>query len=313
MVAKLGAQTTAQDNHCMSRTIRVFQVDAFTDTPFSGNPATVVLDGEGLADEQMRAVAREFAKGDTAFVLPATGPDHDLAMRFFMPGKEAPFVGHATLAAHAVLARHAPRPLRRQSGRNGIVEVRALADGRFAISQPPPPLARSPSMDEMRALLPLLGLSATDLDPHCPPRIVGAASTRLIIALENIAALDALQPQLPRLAAMSAPLGAQGYFLFTRHGARSGCLTESRMFCPALGIDEDPVSGNAHAMLAVLLHQQGLLPASQAVATFTGAQGRHVGRPGRVEVSMRFEAGGAPLDVSIAGQAVVVLEGTAVF
>lgn len=297
----------------MTHRIRVFQVDAFTSVPFTGNPATVVLDSDGLSEEQMRAVAREFARGDTAFVLPATAPDHDLTVRFLMPNKEAPFVGHATLAAHAVLARESPRPLRRQAGRSGIVEVRALPDGAFAISQPPPALAREPGPEELRALLPLLGLEPADLDVSCPPRIVGTASTRLIIALRDVAALDAVRPQLPGLAAMSAALGAQGYFLFARRGAPEGCLTESRMFCPALGIDEDPVSGNAHAMLAVLLHRHGLLSASGGMAAFAGAQGRHVGRPGRVEVSMQLDAGGRPQSVSIAGQAVVVLEGSAVF
>lgn len=297
----------------MSRKIRVFHVDAFTGTPFTGNPATVVLDGDGLSDDQMRAVAREFAKGDAAFVLPAIAPDHDLTVRFFMPNKEAPFVGHATLAAHAVLARHAPQALRRQAGRSGIVEVRMLADGSFAISQPPPVLAREPSAGEINALLPLLGLSTAHLDPTCPPRIAGTASTRLIIALRDVAALDALQPQLARLAAMSAPLGAHGYFMFARTGAPDGCLTESRMFCPALGIDEDPVSGNAHAMLAVLLHERGLLPPAAGYAQFAGAQGRHVGRPGNVQVSVQFDAAGKPRAVTIAGQAVVVLEGSAVF
>ena len=301
----------------MPRRIRVFQVDTFTNTPFTGNPATIVLDGEGLSDEQMRALAREFAKGDTAFVLPATAADHDLVVRFFMPNKEAPFVGHATLAAHAVLARQAPRPLRRQAGRSGIVEVRTLPDGRFAISQPPPVLARIPSNDEIHSLLPLLGLRPADLDGACPPQIAGTAGTRLIIALNDIAALDAVRPQLPQLAAMSTTLGAQGYFLFTRRGARAGCLTESRMFCPLLGIDEDPVSGNAHAMLAVLLHQRGLLPASlpgvPGEVRFTGAQGRHLGRPGSVDVSMQFDAESQPRAVSLAGQAVVVLEGSAEF
>jgi PhzF family phenazine biosynthesis protein len=297
----------------MIRTLRVFQVDAFTSTPFTGNPATVVLQGEGLSDAQMRTVAREFAKGDTAFVLPATAPDHDLTVRFFMPNKEALFVGHATLAAHAVLSRESTQPLRRQAGRSGIVEVRALAEGGFAISQPPPPLARAPGETEINALLPLLGLEPGDLDAACAPRIVGSASTRLIIPLRDVAALDAVCPQLPQLAAMSATLGAQGYFLFARQGAAQGCLTESRMFCPALGIDEDPVSGNAHAMLAVLLHERGLLGGSASHAAFVGAQGRHVGRPGRVQVSMQFDAGGTPRAVSIAGQAVVVLEGSAKF
>lgn len=297
----------------MSRTLRVFQVDAFTSTPFTGNPATVVLEGNGLRDEQMRAVAREFARGDTAFVLPASAPDHDLTVRFFMPNKEAPFVGHATLAVHAVLSRQSPQPLRRQAGRSGIVEVHALEDGSFAITQPPPVLAREPDAAQIHALLPLLGLAPTDLAADCPPRIVGTASTRLIVALRDVAALDAVCPQLPQLAAMSATLGAQGYFLFARQGAAQGCLTESRMFCPALGIDEDPVSGNAHAMLAVLLHERGLLRGCAGRAAFAGAQGRHVGRAGRVQVSMQLDTNGTPRAVSIAGQAVVVLEGSATF
>jgi PhzF family phenazine biosynthesis protein len=174
-------------------------------------------------------------------------------------------------------------------------------------------LGRRPSAAEIQTLLPLLGLSATDLDPQCPPRIVGSASTRLIMALNSVDALDALQPQLPRLAALSAALGAQGYFLFTRHGAPPGCLTESRMFCPALGIDEDPVSGNAHAMLAVLLHERNMLVAPSGSAAFVGAQGRHVGRAGRVDVCLQLDVNGQPQAVSIAGQAVVVLEGSAVF
>jgi PhzF family phenazine biosynthesis protein len=297
----------------MTRKLRIFQVDAFTNVPFTGNPATVVLDGEGLSDEQMRTVAREFAKGDAAFVLPATAPDHDLTVRFYMPNKEAPFVGHATLAVHAVLAQFSPLPVRRQAGRSGIVVVRGLENGGFAITQPPPTLTREPSQHEIDGLLPLFGLTPQQLDPICPPRVTGTTSTRLLLALRDRDALDAVQPQLQPLAAMSAALGAQGYFLFTRHGAPAQCLTESRMFCPALGIDEDPVSGNAHAMLAMLLLEKGLLPKSASSASFTGAQGRHVGRPGRVAVTIELDSNHAARSVSIAGQAVVVLEGSAEF
>src|SRR5690348_7747486 len=100
----------------MSRSVRIFQVDAFTRTAFTGNPAGVVLDAERLRDAEMQSIARELNNGDTAFVLPPAAPDHDLVVRFFTPRKEAPFVGHATLAAHAVLSRIEPRPLRRQSG-----------------------------------------------------------------------------------------------------------------------------------------------------------------------------------------------------
>jgi PhzF family phenazine biosynthesis protein len=292
----------------MSRTVRIFQVDAFTDTRFSGNPAGVVLDAELLSDAEMQAIARELNNGDTAFVLPPQATDHDIGVRFFTPRKEAPFVGHATLAVHAVLARMSPQPLRRQQGRTGIVEVRSLPGNEgFSIRQPAPLLGRTLAHAELDQVLSLLGLNHEHLDASCPPRIAGTSSTRLLLGVADGDALDAAQPQLAALAALSPQLGAQGYFLFTCNARVAGCATEARMFCPALGIDEDPVSGNAHAMLGVYLVEHGQVKLQGALATFTGAQGKHVGRPGRVAVTVELDAG-KPVAASIAGQAVVVFE-----
>jgi PhzF family phenazine biosynthesis protein len=292
----------------MSRSVRIFQVDAFTRTAFTGNPAGVVLDAERLGESEMQSIARELNNGDTAFVLPPSAPDHDLQVRFFTPRKEAPFVGHATLAAHAVLSRLEPRPLRRQQGRTGVVEVRSATDGGFSIRQPPPPVVGAPDPALLGEALALLGLDAAQLDADCPPCIAGSASTRLLLAVREPGVLDALRPQPGGLAALSPRIGAQGYFLFTRAARAAGCLTESRMFCPALGIDEDPVSGNAHAMLAMRLHAQRLIPGTGL--EFSGAQGAWLGRPGRVDVSIDLDAAGKPAGVSIAGQAVVVFEAT---
>ena len=79
------------------------------------------------------------------------------------------------------------------------------------------------------------------------------------------------------------------------------------MFCPALGIDEDPVSGNAHAMLGAYLLQHGMLTASAAHPSFVGIQGRHVGRPGRVAVELELDAG-AVKSTRIIGHAVIVFQ-----
>ena len=92
----------------MPRTIHVHQVDAFTRVKFTGNPAGVVLDADSLSDAEMLAIARELNNADTAFILKADGPDHDLRVRFFTPRTEAAFVGHASVAAHYVLSRAAP-------------------------------------------------------------------------------------------------------------------------------------------------------------------------------------------------------------
>src|SRR5271165_3909583 len=83
--------------------LRIFQVDAFTRTRFTGNPATVVLDADGQSDAILMSIAREFAHAEVAFVFAAMAGDHDVRLRFFNARKEAPFVGHSIIAAHAVL------------------------------------------------------------------------------------------------------------------------------------------------------------------------------------------------------------------
>lgn len=294
----------------MSRRVEIFQVDAFTSTRFAGNPAGVVLNAECLQDTEMQALARELNNADTAFVLPPTGDDHDIRVRFFTPRSEAAFVGHATLAVHAVLNSRDPQPLRRQLGKAGIVAVRALPDDAgFAIRQPPAPLGRWLPGEELPTVLAALGLTNADLDPQCPARIVGTASTRLLLGLRVGARLATLAPDLARLAALSGELGAAGYFLFSRAPSVADCLVESRMFCPQLGIPEDPVSGNAHGMLGVYLFDRGLLPGTGSSLQFTGAQGHHMGRPGKVGIVLRVTDvahGSICESVELHGQAVLV-------
>ncbi len=298
----------------MDASVRVFQVDAFTAQRFCGNPAGVVLDADALSDVQMQALARELNNGDTAFLLRPDADDHDLRVRFFTPRSEASFVGHATLAAHAVLAclQLAPRP--RQKQKSGLIQVTTLASAppRIAFRQSAPRLGRTLEPAEVDAVLAALALGREDLDPRCPPQIAGTSGPRALLALAAPEALERVQPDSARLRALSAQLGAPGYFLFALDPSNPSALTESRMFCPALGIEEDPVSGNAHALLGAYLLQHRQLPAPLLEAAardgrveFIGHQGRFVGRPGQVGVHLELERG-ALASVSIAGEAVIV-------
>ena len=297
----------------MSRTVQIFQVDAFTDQRFAGNPAGVVLQAELLTDDEMLAIARELNNADTAFVLPADGPDHDLRVRFFTPRTEAGFVGHATVAAHYVLSRAGqPGKMLRQKQKAGMVniEIRGSGDARrVAVRQPPPALGRELNERERLAVLDSLALSTNDLDARCPLRICGTGGTRLMIGVRSAEQLRTLKPDFQRLTTLSAQLGAQGHFVFALRGAPEGCLTESRMFCPALGIPEDPVSGNAHGILGAYLVSLGLLERSGEKAVFCGAQGQFLHRPGRVDVELEFAAGNLA-GVWIVGGAVQVFETT---
>ena len=119
--------------------------------------------------------------------------------------------------------------------------------------------------------------------------------------------LKALKPDSSRLTTLSAQLGAAGYFIFTLAPTDTSCFTESRMFCPALGIPEDPVSGNAHGLLGAYLAEVGLLTHDGKRAAFSGAQGHYLHRPGRVDVELELQDGRIDA-VWIIGQAVSIFE-----
>jgi PhzF family phenazine biosynthesis protein len=294
----------------MTRRVRIFQVDAFTSQVFTGNPASVVLDAERLGEAELPAIASELRGGDTAFVLPPDAPDHDLRVRFFTPRAETAFVGHATIAVHAVRAALGLAPCHRQKQRNGIVATGRLegAHGpRFFFSLAPPPLHGAFAGPAADAVCLALGLADDDLDPHCPAIIAGERRSRALIAVRDGAILARLRPDLARLAALSADGCPPGFFVYTRSPTVPDCDTEARMFCPAIGIDEDPVSGNAHALLAMHLHSLGFVPARPAGLGFIGRQGHHLGRPGVVNVLMH-RAGAAIGRVQIEGSATIAFE-----
>lgn len=231
-------------------------------------------------------------------------------MRFFTPRGETGLVGHATLAVHAVLDTLGEPPCRRQKQRGGVVEIERLegADGvHYGFSQPPPP-ARGPlASEQLMAVLSALGLDSGALDAGCPTAVAGAGGSRALIAVHSGSALAGLRPDLSRLAGLSAAGSPAGFFIYSLVPSVPDCDTEARMFCPALGIPEDPVSGNAHAMLAAHLHAVGRVPHRNGTLEFVGRQGHHIGRPGVVGV--RIAVDGAHLrQIRIAGRARVLFK-----
>jgi PhzF family phenazine biosynthesis protein len=314
-VQNFGTQPTRREG--VGCRVRIFQVDAFTSARFGGNPATVVLDADGQSEAIMASIAREFSHAEVAFVSAATAPDHDLRVRFFNARKEAPFVGHATLAAHAVLlalGRRGPGALRQASG-TGIIEVQAItgagAPGSplFEFRQTVPELDNPLPLKTTLRVAEALRLPATSLDEMMPARIARKGSSRLLVPVGNARTLAGLAPNFETLLELGRELGAEGFFVFAvnRASAAQGMTTESRMFCPALGINEDAASGNAHVMLASYLFEMGQIGMHQS--GFLGLQGQHMQRPSQIHVRLERERS-ALIAAHIGGHAVLVSEGT---
>ncbi|WP_309052523.1 PhzF family phenazine biosynthesis isomerase [Streptomyces sp.] len=289
----------------------LYQVDAFTSAPFGGNPAGVVLTADRLTDAQMLAVARELNNSETAFVLRADGPDHDVRVRFFTPTTEVPTCGHATVAAHFARTVEYGLPsgsLVQKTGSGLRQRIRVDRDGdRVRIHMHQGTAAFGPELDgpQVGRLLRALGAAPGDLAGDGPAQIVSTGHAKVLVGLRDRTAVDALRPDPAALTALSRALDTNGFFVFTRATGDARLLTWSRMFAPAIGIQEDPVTGNGHGPLGAYLLRHRVVPAPDGRLSFTGRQGAAMGRPGDVRVDVGTTAAGEP-DVSISGTATTV-------
>ena len=240
-------------------------------TPYRGNPVAVVLDGDGLTDEQMQRFAHWTNLSETTFVLPPAAAGADYRVRIFTPGGELPFAGHPTLGTcHAWLeagGQPAGADVITQQCAAGLVPVRRTADG---LAFAAPPLLRAGPVDESlrTQIAAVLGLSKPDIiDAQWADNGPGWVA----VLLQDAAAVLALRPGLTDL-----ELGVAG-----RYPPGSPQALEVRAFFPKDGATvEDPVTGSLNASLA-----QWLLGSGQLTAPYQVSQGTALGRQGRVHIS----------------------------
>jgi PhzF family phenazine biosynthesis protein len=249
------------------------QVDVFTAEAYRGNALAVVLDGRGLAAEEMQRFTDWSNLSEATFLLPPTHPQADYAVRIFCPGQELPFAGHPTLGScHAWLETGGvPRggaTIVQQCG-VGLVPIRR--DGaRLAFAAPP--LQRGGPLDTeaLDRLVSGLGLAREAVVAHgwCDngPPWHG-------LLLHSAQDLLELRPNPALLAGQFVGVVAPW-----PPGHASGCDYEVRTFFPGgSGLIEDPVTGSFNAALAQWLTGSGLAPPRYVVR-----QGTVLGRAGRV-------------------------------
>jgi PhzF family phenazine biosynthesis protein len=264
---------------------RFMQVDVFTDRPLFGNALAVVLDGEGLSDEQMAAFARWTNLSETTFLLAPTDPAADYCVRIFTPTVELPFAGHPTLGScHAWLAAGGvPRDAGAVVQQCGVGLVRIKRDGtRLAFAAPP--RRRSGPLDGpmLERIARFLGIARADIvaHQHCDNGPGWKA-----VMLKSAAQVLALRPQLSSESELEigvvAPAGPGKVGVVGSHAPGDAVAFEVRAFFPAPGgaLAEDPVTGSLNAALAQWLIESDLAP-----PRYVAAQGTAMGRAGRVFV-----------------------------
>jgi len=282
--------------------------DVFTDRRFGGNPLAVVLDAEGLSDQQMQAIAREFNYSETVFVLPPSSSAFDARVRIFTPGREVPFAGHPTVGTAFVLAGCVPGMARAErivlEERVGPVAVELEREGeavrlcRFTAPRVPQQGPPAPPREELAAML---GLPAS--------QVVDSAefwSCGMSFLVVPLATVDALQRCRLDLTVWSGVLA--GYeWKHVYPVAQAGAAWRVRMFAPDAGVPEDPATGSAAAAFAGWLACYA--PQATSRSDFTLLQGEEIGHPSRIDLRIHRE-GDRVTEVRVGGTSVMVSQGT---
>ncbi|MBM4363248.1 MAG: PhzF family phenazine biosynthesis protein, partial [Deltaproteobacteria bacterium] len=247
--------------------LRYVLVDVFTERSLTGNALAVFTDARGLDDATLQALARELALSETVFVLPARERGH-ARLRIFSPRAELPFAGHPTLGAAIVLGEPLQAEVLRLETGRGTVPVALEREGaRVTAGWMELPVSEGSAVADPSRLLAALGVESVSL----PVTAYTSGPEHLLVAVDSPATVRALAPDLRALAALTSACVS----VFAAEGAR----VKTRMFAPALGIDEDPATGSAAGPIAAHLVRHGRVAPGTTVDIEQGAE---LERPSRL-------------------------------
>ncbi|MGM0700058.1 MAG: PhzF family phenazine biosynthesis protein [Actinomycetota bacterium] len=295
----------------MSQHRRFAQVDVFSAVPFHGNPVAVIVDADGLDEEQMARIANWTNLSETTFVLPPDDPAADYRLRIFTPHRELPFAGHPTLGSAAAwldaggAPKHEDRivqecgaglvDIRRSPRRGGPTDPAGPTDPTSGSSETlafaAPDRLRSGPLDDayVDQIAVALGVDRAEILGHqWADNGPGWAAVRLSSADQVLA----LTPDFSAIP--DAKLGVLG-----AHPDGAEHEYEIRAFVPGVGVAEDPVTGSLNASVAQWLIGENLAPNS-----YTATQGTALGRSGVISITAEDD------EIWVGGDTSICIRGT---
>lgn len=274
--------------------MKYFIVDAFTDQPFGGNPAGVVLlDSEVFPKEElMLQIAAELRYSETAFVRRHS--DQEFTIRYFTPAAEVELCGHATIASFSLLHQKG-LALGTCLCHTKAGDLRIEAGEKIMMQMAQPRIVAT--LGETEEIYQALGVK--NYRPAMPVQVVSTGLPDIMIPLPDVAALQSLQPDMGAISEITKKHRAVSFHVFAF--GNDGYTAHVRDFGPLYGVPEESATGTANASLTHYLQQNGCIPAT---GDFSFLQGEAMGRPS--VVATRVTADGT---IYVGGTAAVVAEG----
>lgn len=301
----------------MTRKYNLYQIDSFTKERFTGNPAGVITNADGLTDYEMQKIARELNNSETAFIFSSKSNEYDTHIRFFTPTNEVPICGHATIAAHYSRAIENKLDTSRVYQKTGagilpVDIVKENEDYKIVMTQGKIEFGTIIDGVNKKDLLSALNISNNDLLGKYKIQIVSTGHSKVMIGIKSIETLNKMRPNYDALSKLSKSINCNGYYVFTVNSQDSDILVHGRMFAPAIGIKEDPVTGNANGPLGAYLVHHNLVKHNNSIFKFKAKQGEAIKRPGIIEVEVKIEDK-EPVEVKISGNAVIIFKSQLTF
>jgi trans-2,3-dihydro-3-hydroxyanthranilate isomerase len=289
-----------------------YTCDVFTETRFGGNPLAVVPHADGLSEQQMQQIAREFNFSETTFVFPSKA-GHTRNVRIFTPAREVPFAGHPNVGTAFVLAGAGEVGEIRSSltvtfeEKAGLVPVSIHeAEGKISWCELAAPQALSVGKTFSPELVSsAVSLAAEDIATNThPPQVASVGLPFLIAELRDRSALERARVSISGFEAVRKEGVWPSLHLYTR--ATDGFDIRARMFSPLGGVPEDPATGSAScALVGLLAHCSGQPNGSFGLRI---AQGVEMGRPSTL-LARAEKKDGVVQGTWVGGACVLVSEG----
>jgi trans-2,3-dihydro-3-hydroxyanthranilate isomerase len=275
-------------------------LDVFTDAPLTGNALAVFTEGEAVPSRLMLSAARELHLSETVFVLPGD-EEADATVRIFTPHAELPFAGHPVLGTAFVIGESMDLETVRLRTGAGVVPITLTRQhGEIVYGEMEQPLPTVREFERQDELLDALGASR----PVLPLEIYRNGPTHVMVGLASPDQLTALDPDMSALARLG-PIGIDCFAAAEPAAEGAHTRVNSRVFCPGMGIPEDPATGSAAGPLVLHLARHGWYTPGR---TLTISQGVEMQRPAELRARVDGTAEN-PIRIAVGGSAVVVAQG----
>ena len=267
------------------KSLPIYGVDVFTKEYYKGNPAAVCILENNLEESQMKSIAAEMNLSETAFLLPIEGDSNTYSLRWFTPEVEVPLCGHGTIAAAKVLFN--------ELGFNGDEIIFLTKSGKVSARKYGEAIAIDFPIDEpIDFQLPEGLIEAMGVKEYEDAKI-GKNTRKIILRLKDYKQIEELRPDFEQMKNISSKESLKGGAVTTKGNKPNDFI--SRYFNPWAGVNEDPVTGSVHTVLAPYWGK--LLDKKQLLAYQASA------RAGEIRLDIQGNR------VELIGEAIIVLKG----